>query len=207
MPERIPPGRAGRLWLAGRIATAARSVELLDRKRQLLRRTYDRLHLAVEERRRAFDAAGREAARWGLRAAALGGESDLAAVARSVAGTASVTVSWTNTMGVVHPEDARCRMPELPAIDVAAGNAASAPTVAAYRAALAGAVAMAVAESACALVGDELRLTQRRLRAVKQHRLPALTTALDRLEATLDESERQDRVVERWAQRRAVGRR
>jgi len=51
MPERVPPGRAGRLWLLGRVASARRSVELLDRKRKLLQREDARLTELCEQTR------------------------------------------------------------------------------------------------------------------------------------------------------------
>ena len=65
MPERLPAGRAGRLWLIDRIAAAQRGRDLLDRKRQLLRRQFDRLALLSEERRQALIAACAAAEEWG----------------------------------------------------------------------------------------------------------------------------------------------
>ncbi|HSO55578.1 MAG TPA: V-type ATPase, D subunit, partial [Actinomycetes bacterium] len=47
----VPPGRAGRLWLRGRLATAERGLDLLDRKLRILRREQERLRLL--ERRTA----------------------------------------------------------------------------------------------------------------------------------------------------------
>ncbi|MGA2393496.1 MAG: V-type ATP synthase subunit D [Candidatus Lustribacter sp.] len=205
VPERVPAGRAGRLWLIDRLAAAQRGAELLDRKRQLLRRDRDRLRLLAERRRSELEAAFADAEQWALRAALLGGAAELALVARSVADRAEVTVTWQNTMGAVHPGDARCRLPVLAPIDGAASNAALAPTAAAYRRVLDLAAGVAVAESARDLVAAELAATQRRLRAIAHHRVPALGAALQQLEQQLDEHEREDRVIERWARRRRGG--
>lgn len=202
MPERVPAGRAGRLWLLERLDAARRGTDLLDRKRQLLRREFDRLRLLVEARRRELGAAYAEAERWGTRAALLAGEEGIALVARPLAGRAQIDVTWRNTMGVIHPEDAHCRFPDVPPLDAAASSAALAPAAQAYRRALAAAVAVAVADEACERVGSELQATQRRLRAIQRHRIPELQAALMQLESTLDELEREERVVARWAQRR-----
>lgn len=203
--ERVPAGRAGRLWLIDRLAAAQRGAELLDRKRQLLRRDHDRLLLLAERRRAELETACSEAEQWGLRAALLGGAAEIALVARSVADRGEVVVTWQNTMGAVHPEDAHCRLPVLGSIDGAASDAALAPAAAAYRQALESAAGVAVAESARDLIGAELQATQRRLRAISHHRMPALTTALRELNQQLDEREREDRVIERWARRRQSG--
>ena len=107
MPEPFRPGRAGRLWLLGRLASARRSVELLDRKRKLLRREHERLTDAVRQTRQRWETACADAERWGLRATVLGGASDVALAAAAVAGRASVDVTWRNTMGVAHPDVSR----------------------------------------------------------------------------------------------------
>jgi vacuolar-type H+-ATPase subunit D/Vma8 len=54
------------------------------------------------------------------------------------------------------------------------------------------------------VVNVELRATERRQRAIERHRLPALEEALARLELRLDELERDERVVARWAQQRRL---
>jgi V/A-type H+/Na+-transporting ATPase subunit D len=202
MAERIPPGRAGKLWLAGRLDAARRGTELLDRKRQLLRREKERLALVVDERRRSWIEACADAQRWACRAAALGGTGGIALVAGAVAGRATVTVSWRNTMGVSHPDDAVCAFPVLAPTEIAAASAALGPTVAAHRHALECAVSCAVADAALRRIEEELHATQRRLRAIERHRMPYLQGALGELQLRLDELERQERVVTRWALRR-----
>jgi V/A-type H+/Na+-transporting ATPase subunit D len=202
MPERVPPGRAGRLWLMDRLETARRGMQLLDKKQQLLQREYRRLALLARDRRRGLESACTQAAQWAKRATMLGNRSEIAVIAGSIAGRAGAKISWRNTMGVVHPEEASCVLPEVPATELAASNGAMAPCAAAHRRALELAVGVAVAENALARVGEELQATQRRHRAVERRRVPALTEALQRLELQLEELEREDRLVSRWVRNR-----
>ncbi|MGA8296609.1 MAG: V-type ATP synthase subunit D, partial [Acidimicrobiales bacterium] len=48
----------------------------------------------------------------------------------------------------------------------------------------------------------ELRSTNRRLRTIEHHRIPALEDALRVLNLRLEELEREERVVSRWAMKR-----
>jgi len=202
MAEQVPPGRAGRLWLAARLAAAVRGAELLDRKRLLLRSEHDRRLLRRDETARRWEQSCLRAERWAERAGVLGGEADVAMVADAVAGLAVAEVRWCNTMGVVHPDDARCA-PATPSPDaLAAANAALAPAAAAFRDALDAAVAHAVAAEAFRRVEVELDATQRRLRGIERHRVPNLRRALQDLTLRLEELEREERVVTRWAQGR-----
>jgi len=204
MAERVPPGRAGRLWLLGRLASARRSVDLLDRKRKLLQREDARLAGLCEETRQRWETACADGETWGLRATVLGGASDVAVAAAAVAGRANVDLTWRNTMGVSHPDVARSEPAVLPATEAAAANAAVAPAAAAYRRALQAAVAYAAADMSRRVVNAELRATERRQRAIERHRLPALEEDLARLELRLDELERDERVVARWAHQRRL---
>ena len=202
MAEPVPPGRAGRLWLLARVASAARSTELLDRKRQLLRRELATLEIARTERRQAWEIACAEAERWGLRANVLGGADDVILAARQRGGQARVEVTWLNTMGVLHPGEPIGRFPDLDPLHGAAANGAVAPAAEAYRRALQAAVAHGAAERSHRLLQAELVATERRRRALEHHRLPFLTRALRNLELRLDELEREERVVVRWAKQR-----
>lgn len=205
MTEPIPPGRAGRLWLLGRLSSARRSLELLDRKRQLLLREHDRLATLRAENLRLWTASCAEAERWGLLATVLGGASDVGLAAAAVAGQATVEITWRNTMGVRHPDELRGVFVTLPPASSAAANTAVAPAAAAYRHALEAAVAHAETDASWRLVDAELHANDRRLRAIERHRLPVLEDALRRLQLRLDELEQEERVVTRWAQRRRQG--
>lgn len=205
MPDQVPLGRAGRLWLIGRLESAQRGATLLDRKRQLLRRELDRLSSRRHETARRWAEACAEAERWGLRATALGGASDVAEAAAALAGRAEVEVAWTNTMGVMHPEEPRCALPALPAAAGAAANGAVPPAADAHRRAIEAAVAHAAVDASWRVLDAELRSTERHVRAIERHRIPALESALRRLELLLEELEREERVVTRWAEQRREG--
>ena len=202
MAERIPPGRAGRLWLLAHLDAAHRGRDLLDRKHQLLRREQQRLALVADDRCEAWERAAASAQRWSLRAGILGGTVTTNLFAAAIAGHAAVTISWANTMGVRHPDDARCSFPALAPAAAVAGNAALAPAAEAHRTALEAAAAAAVAVSALRRIQDELQATQRRLRAIERHRIPSLERSLHQLQFRLDEVEREERVVTRWARER-----
>ncbi len=201
MAEHVPPGRAGRLWLVERIEIATRGVELLRQKCQLLRREQRRLSLMAEQTGAAWASAVTDAERWGGRAAALGGSTAVRLAASDIAGQGSVTISWRNTMGTRHPDEARCELPTLTPSVAAASNAAIAPAATAYRGALRAAAVHAVASAALREVEIELASTQRRLRAIEHHRLPALQSQLRDLVLRLDELEREERLIARWAMR------
>lgn len=198
MAEPAPPGRAGRLWLLGRLTSAQRSLELLDRKQQLLQRELLGLAARHEEARRLWDETCAEAERWGLRAAVLGGDDDLAMTAGAVAGGGRVELAWSNTMGVRHPGDVRYEPAALPPLEAAAANGATGPAADAYAAALAAAVAYAALDRSLQVLGAELAATRRRRRAIERRRIPALEEALAQLLQRLDELERGEQVVAHW---------
>jgi vacuolar-type H+-ATPase subunit D/Vma8 len=202
MPEQVPPGRAGRLWLVGRLATARRGKELLDRKWQLLEHDARRLALRRSETRQAWENSYAEAQRWGRRSAVLGGQSGLSLAANAVSGRALVDVKWRDTMGIRHPDDSACSLPVLDPAEIAAGNAALRPAARAYRRAIEAALSHAIAETAFQRIDEELRATKRRTRAIERHRLPALEEALRELQLRLDELELEERVVGRWSRQR-----
>ena len=205
MAEHVPPGRAGRLWLVERIGTATRGVELLRQKRQVLRREQRRLSLIAEQTGAAWARAAEDAERWGSRACALGGSTAVRLVAGDVAGRGTVSISWRNTMGTRHPDEARCEFPVLLPPAAASSNAAIAPAATAHGRALRAAAEHAVASAALREVEVELASTQRRLRAIEHHRLRALEVQLHDLVLRLDELEREERLVSRWAKDRGGG--
>lgn len=202
MAERVPPGRAGRLWLQRRLASTRRSMELLDRKRQLLRREQERLAERQEKSAAEWGRACSEAERWAVRAGCLGGATEVAMVGARLVGRARVEVAWRNTMGVRHPDGVGCTIPDLGSVQAAAANAAVAPAAAAHRRALRAAAEHAADRRSSEVIEAELRATEQRLRAIEHRRLPALEDTLRILELHLDELEREERVVGRWAHER-----
>lgn len=206
MPSDATPGRARRLWLLARLERARRSLELLDRKRHALLAELLRLADEREQVARDWEPACAAAAAWARRANALGGASDVAVAGSSVARRASVEIEWTHTVGVHRPARVRCDLPALPAAYAAAASAAVAPAAAAHRRVIATGASLAVAEVSYRMIDDELRATERRHRAIERLAIPALEEELRRLSLHLDELERQDRVVTRWARQRRRGR-
>ena len=204
MIESAPPGRAGRLWLRSRIASARRNLELLDRKRRLLNRELADLGPQREFARRDWVQTCLEAQVWGLRATALGGVSDISFVAQNAGGRAEVEVPWHNTMGVTHPGLPNLTLPSLAPAVTAAASAALGPATAAYRRALEAGVAYAALDRSFLVLEAELRSTERRRRAIERRRIPTLQEALHRLELRLDELEREERVIGRWAKQRTA---
>ena len=193
MRVRHPPGRAGRPWLAHRLAVAQRGAELLDEKQRALARERRRLEPEVAAARADWEHGAREAERWLARAATLGGERQLA-LARSVPGAADLTVRWHSIIGVTCPVEAVVVPPAPPEGELSAsgGSAALLEATAAHRRALAAAVRLAVAEGALRRIEIELRATALRRNAIERRWIPAHADALAALELTLEELERED---------------
>ena len=135
-PLRVPPGRAGRVWLLGRLHTAERGLDLLDRKLRVLRREQERARLAAERTGAEWRRRCAEAEPWLLRAALLGGQR---ALRHAVPGeTAQVQVTWAVVMGVRYPQQAVAHSGR-PAPDAApTGTTALVEAAATYRDALRG---------------------------------------------------------------------
>ena len=186
---RVPPGRAGRLWLRSRLATARRGREQLDRKMRILVPELQRRRLQAERCRREWAAAMDQAQTWLLRAALLGGQD----VVRHAVGPdlAEVELTWTTTVGLSYPVDVTVVGPQDDTLPLAA-NSAIGPAAAAYRAALLAGVRTAAAEEAVRRVEAESAITRRRLRALEKRWLPALDDALRALELSLEQSEQED---------------
>ena len=186
---RVPPGRAGRLWLRGRLQVAQRGLDLLDRKLRILRREHERLTLLAQRTGDGWERACRQAETWLLRAALLGGQRALRLSASSA--PAEVTIAWRDTMGIRYPAEASYELgkeasPPLP------GGAALDPAAAAHRAALAAAVQHAAATAALGTVAAEIAATSQRLRAIQDRWIPLLQATLPEVELALDESEQAD---------------
>lgn len=107
MNVRHPPGRAGRPWLAHRLAVARRGAELVDSKHRALMTERHRLEPLVAEVRTVWEDAAREADCALVRAAVLGGERQVDLARRSAADhPGGVTIRWRAVLGVTCPADA-----------------------------------------------------------------------------------------------------
>ncbi|HET6966109.1 MAG TPA: V-type ATP synthase subunit D [Acidimicrobiales bacterium] len=198
MTVRVPPGRAGRLWLQERLGVARRAADLLARKERLLQAEERRIGADAEDAAREWVEAWREAEAWTGRAAVLGGDADLVRY-RAAGGNpaAAARVGWHNTMGITYPSGSGVVLPDPP--PAAWANAALPRAAAANRQAVASALRHAAAAYARSQVQAELAATRRRRRAVTERWLPELERALSELEARLDELEREEHVRSRWA--------
>jgi V/A-type H+-transporting ATPase subunit D len=186
---RIPPGRAGRIWLRHRVDTAQRGRDQLDRKLRILLPERERLAAQAARLDAEWSAACDEAGPWLLRAAMLGGQDVLriAAAPRPF----EVEVTWTTTMGLSYPADASPT--DLPAgKETYTGGAAVVTAAAEFRSALLAGVRTAAAQEAVRRVDAEIASLRRRIRALEKRWLPWLSDALHGLELTLEQAEQED---------------
>jgi V/A-type H+/Na+-transporting ATPase subunit D len=194
---RVPPGRAGRVWLLERLHTAERGRDLLDRKLRILRREQQRAHRTAEHTGAEWRRVCAEAETWLLRAVLLAGRRGLHGAMPDE--PAQVQVTWTVVMGVQHPQEpaVRCGRPVSDAAP--AGTAALVEAATAYRDALGAAARHAVAEETARRMDAEVAATGHRLRAVEDRWIPRLRDALFRTELDLEELEHAEGVRLRWA--------
>jgi V/A-type H+-transporting ATPase subunit D len=193
----LPPGRAGRMWIRRRLATAQRGAALLDRKLRILRGEQARLRRLTERTGREWAATCAEAERWLIRAAILGGERELRLSTSDA--TAQVNVEWKSVMGVRYPASAQATIlaPEL--VPRAPGTSAVHQAAAAYAVAVQAAAAHAAATAALLAVDVEVAATAQRLRAISDRWIPRLEQALAGVSQRLDEAERDETIRLRWA--------
>lgn len=196
---RIPPGRAGRIWLVARLEIARRGAELLDRKRQVLLSEQVRVRAEAADAQRAWRAAAAEAALWTARAEVLDGAGRLELLARHVHGQASVEIVWSNLMGAQLPSAKRLVVPEPPPLSALGGSSAAVIAARACAEATHAAARYAIAERANAELSAELRRAARRLRALNERWIPQHEQALDRLNLALDEAQREQASHARWS--------
>lgn len=199
MKLRIPPGRAGRLWLRERLAAARKAADLMDHKRRELEAEVRRVGTIAKDREETWKAAAREAEQWLRRVDATGTERSIRLAASLVVPPPEVELEWRQVMGVRYAADHTLRFPPEPPVAALDGGPALSPAATAYRRAVDAAVAHAVARSALARISNDLDRTKRRLRALELRAIPAHESALAALELALDEKSREDAVAARWA--------
>ena len=201
--RRVPPGRAGQLWLRRRLAAARRGAELLEQKLRILRDREAELVARTTTTGAAWTTACREAETWLLRGALVSGEEAVRGAA--AAGTAEATVTWTATMGVRYPSGTGLRLPEPGEREPAAAGAALHLAVLAYRRATAAAVQHAASQHALRTVRAETARTRRQLRGVQDRWVPRLETALAEARLAVDDLEHDEAVRRRWAAQQRAG--
>ncbi|HSR22454.1 MAG TPA: V-type ATP synthase subunit D, partial [Candidatus Eisenbacteria bacterium] len=132
-----------------------------------------------------------------------GGQRQVELVRAHTRGRAGADVRWRSWMGVTYPAEAAAR-PGRPGPSTLGGTAALDAAAAAHTAALEAGVRHAAVSRALELVRAELAATTARQRALERRWVPLLSGALSRLEAALDEQEREDGVRSRWLHARAA---
>jgi V/A-type H+/Na+-transporting ATPase subunit D len=198
---RVPPGRAGQVWLRRRLETARRGIDILSHKQRLLAMERERrVPLATTARTAWMDACA-EAELWCTRALRLGHEHQIAMVAAQLESPVTITVDWHNVMAVSIPANAQCRFPDLALASASGGTSATDRAVEALADALEKAAAHAAIQRALANIDAELLQTRRRLRLLERRRLPQLERALMESRERLEQSEREDTLRLRWARR------
>lgn len=197
--RRVPPGRAGRLWLTGRLRAARLAADLLDRKLRVLRLEEERFRLLERRTSAQWQESWRRADTWSRRASVLTGQRGVRLSAP--AEPAGIALSWANVMGVRYPVRATCTVPEMTPHSRSPDSAALVEAAAAYRDALGAAAAHATAAAACRVIEAEIATTRRRRYAITDRWIPRLERALSTIASELDETERADTFRMRWAAR------
>jgi V/A-type H+-transporting ATPase subunit D len=204
MAIRIPPGRAGRLWLLRRLDVARRGADVLDQKRRTLLREQERMAERLATATLEWERQAAVAAEWNTRALTIAGPRRLlvSALRRD---RAEVSVEWLNMLGVVVPVSATVQLAASPDFVALGGGSSVALAARAHERALAAAAVHAAARAAYLAITAELAATTRRLRAIEQRWIPDHEAALGRLELRLEEVELEDLARARWAQERQIG--
>jgi V/A-type H+/Na+-transporting ATPase subunit D len=199
-PHHTPPGRAARLRLRHSLDVALRGADLLEQKLRILRTEHQRRLDAEAAARHDWHERLQKAETWLLRGLLLSGEHALETSTPTA--RADVTLTWTTTMGVHHPDRASCTPAERTPTEPTPGNTALAHAEAAYRDALRTAAEYATATAAARLLGAEVHTTRRRVRALRRHWIPRLTGTLTAIDLALEQAEHEDTVRRRWAAER-----
>jgi V/A-type H+-transporting ATPase subunit D len=188
---RVPPGRAGLLWLRHRLGVARRGLDLLQRKQVILLQEAHRLRMLREVTGREWRDADREGRRRLVRAAALGGDRAVRLAVPSA--RAVLKPRWTSVIGVAVPAEPVLALPDP--------DEGAAPAAAAYRRALAAAARHAAVAAAHTAVEDEITITRQRVQALERRWIPQLETASAGIQLQMAELEDADAVRRRRALR------
>ena len=193
---RVPPGRAGRLWLTERLDTAQRAAALLDRKLRILCAEQERVGALAQSARVEWARVQSAADLWLARAGVVGGQRAIRLATPTT--PAEIGIAWESLMGVRYPTTAT----SIPADHVDGSTPGSAVIVQAtteYERALNAAAAYAVAVAASRIIDTEVAATRRRSRAIAKRWIPRLESALHDRTEQLEEAERAEAVQLHWA--------
>ncbi len=208
--SRSPTTRMGLLDLRARKGIAAKGARLLRAKREVLAGEIWRLMREVLEGRAKLDDVLREAVKALALARALDGREALESVAVAAAREVPLQVSVRRVWGVATPT---VTAPPLVRAADARGTSPTSwgPTgeeaARRHEEALDVLLRIASRELHLARLGEEIQETSRRINGLEQLVLPALSREAARIDAALDERDREDAVrLKRLRARRARGR-
>jgi vacuolar-type H+-ATPase subunit D/Vma8 len=105
---RVPPGRAGRIWLERRLATAQHAGELLKEKLAILNHEEQRLAQRAAEGAEEWRRLCAESETWTLRAAVLSSRRALRIASDGTSAQADIAMGFT--MGIEHPVSGAVRL-------------------------------------------------------------------------------------------------
>lgn len=193
---RVPPGRAGRLWLERRLGTAQHASELLKEKLAILNHEEQRLAQRAVEGAEEWRRLCAESETWTLRAAVLSSRRALRIASDGTSAQADIAMGLT--MGIEHPVSGAVRLERQQDLPVTSSAAVTQAEEAA-RTAVEAALSAAVAFAALRTLRREMASTRRTLRAVEQRWIPRLSSALAEVRLELDELERAEGLRHRWA--------
>ncbi|MDA3625130.1 V-type ATP synthase subunit D [Saccharopolyspora sp. WRP15-2] len=193
---RIPPGRAGRLRLRRRLEVAERGAALLDQKLRALQQEEHQLAARAEASGRDWARSAAAAEDWLLRAVLLGGQGGLRLA--DPGSPVDVSVHWTASMGVRYPVGVSRTPPSHERTSVPCGPAMI-EAAEAHDTALDVALRHAADRTALRLVRAEIATTRQRVRMLRRHWIPKLRTALIAADFALEEQERSEVLLRRWA--------
>lgn len=210
MNGRSPTTRMGLLEVRGRRGIAAKGARLLRAKREVLAGEIWRMMRDVLEGRAKLDDELRAAVKALALSEALDGEEALGSVALAAAREIPVQVSVRRVWGVPTPTVG------APPLARAADARGSSPVswgpsgveaARRHEEALEVLLRIASRELHLSRLGEEIQETSRRINGLEQLVLPALAREASRIEAALDERDREDAVrLKRLRARRARGR-
>lgn len=194
---RAPTTRMGLLDVRGRRGVAGRGARLLRAKREVLASEIWKMMREVLEGRARLDEVLREAVKGLGLAQALEGREVLESLALSAAREVSLKVGVRKVWGMATP------MVSAPPLVRAADRRGSSPTswgpsgaeaARRHEEALEVLLGIATRELHLTRLGEEIQETSRRVNALEQILLPALAGEAARIEAALDERDREDAV-------------
>lgn len=195
--NRAPTTRMGLLDVRGRRGVAGRGARLLRAKREVLASEIWKMMREVLEGRARLDEVLREAVKGLGLAQALEGREVLESLALSAAREVSLKVGVRKVWGMATP------MVSAPPLVRAADRRGSSPTswgpsgaeaARRHEEALEVLLGIATRELHLTRLGEEIQETSRRVNALEQILLPALAGESARIEAALDERDREDAV-------------